>query len=490
MPRKIPPALGATLRFLRFSRGWTGGDLAQAVEVSPPLLSDYEKGVKTLSRERLEGLVAPMNVPPEAIDAALLALELLDPDLEVPPNPGDLTPEERRRIVRAAARIGAGVVREIRAGLTAAVRAGRLEEDRRRAREVWDVLRQLSPKERRTVVDVAGEHLGWAVCERLCEESAKAGADKAERAVELAELALRVAERTPGAESTELQGYAWAFVGNARRIQGNLPSADEAFRRSSDLWQKEAGKAVAGSTPLDRSRILNLEASLRLYQGHFEEAITLLDQALTLSRTGEARVRLLIQRAVALGIVADHKGSIETLNEAARLLNKESPIRLTFAVRFNLAANLSLANRYAEASALLPNIRELAVSLGQELDLLRVLWLESRTLAGLGQREQAIAALEQVRGEFTAMEIAYDAALVSLETSVLLLEEGRTREVKEMADQMLWIFRAQGVPREALAALRLFHEAAEHETATVEMTRRVLGYLEKARYAPSLRFEE
>lgn len=486
MPRRIPPALGATLRFLRFSRGWTGGDLAEAVQASPSLISDYEKGVKTLSRERLEGLVTPMNVPPEAIDAALLALELLDPDLEVPPNPGDLTPEERRRIGRAAARIGAGVAREIRTGLTAAVRASRLEEERRRAGEVWDALRQLTPRERRTLVDVAGEHLGWAVCERLCEESEKAAADKAERAIELAELALRIAERTPSPESNRLQGYAWAFLGNARRVQGNLPGADEAFLYSAQFWRIEE---TACSTPFDGTRILDLEASLRQYQGRFEEAIALLDRAVAQSRTEGARVRLLIKKGIGLLVSGAHELSIEALSEAARSFTASSPLRLVFSVKFNIAANLCLSGRYYEARTTLPSVRELAIDLGNELDLIRVLWLEGRAKAGLGQTEEAVEALEQVRGEFTSRAIAYDTALVSLELAVLRLEGGRTREVKEMATQMLWIFGAQGVHREALAALRLFCEAAEQGAATVEMTRCILGYLEKARHAPELRFD-
>lgn len=482
MPRKIPPALGATLRFLRFSRGWTGGDLARAVQASAPLISDYEKGVKTLSRERLEDLVEPMNVPPEAIDAALLALELLDPDPEVPPNPGDLTPEERRRIVRAAARIAAGVAREIRTGLTAAVRAGRLEEDRRLAGEVWSVLRQLAPKERRTVVDVAGEHLGWAVCERLCKESEKAGADKAERAVELAELAVRLAERTSGPESTQLQGYAWAFVGNARRVQGNLPDADEAFRRSHEMWRE-------GDSVLDGTRIFDLEASLRQHQGAFEDAIALLDRALAAGPAGESLARLLVKKANVLEIVGKNTAAIDALHKAARALVPGAPRRLTFAVRFNLVVNLSLLERYTEAYEQLAEIRELAVQLGNGLDLVRVLWLEGRIVGGLGRREEAVTALEQVRGDLTSQGIAYDAALVSLDLAVLLLEDGRSREVKEMAAQMLWIFRAQEVHHEALAALRLFYEAAERETVTAEMARRILGYLEKARHTPELRFE-
>lgn len=486
MPRKIPPALGATLRFLRFSRGWTGGDLAKAVQASPPLISDYEKGVKTLSRERLEDLVDPMNVPPEAIDAALLALELLDPDLEVPPNPGDLTPEERRRIVRAAARIGAGVAREIRTGLTAAVRAGRLEEDRRLAGEVWSVLRQLAPKERRTVVDVAGEHLGWAVCERLCEESEKAGADKAERAVELAELALRVAERTPGPESDHLQGYAWAFLGNARRVQGNLPGADEAFLCSARFWN--AAKPAGRPTPLDEVRLLDLEASLRKYQGRFEEALDLLDRALSRTEDAGARVRILIKQATTLELQGAYQQAVLALEEAISLLKGSGESRLHLGIRFNLAVNLLHLSRNDEAAGLLPHVRNLAFRLGNTLDSVRVLWLEGRLESGLGNRKQAIAALTKVREELTSREIAYDAALACLELAVLYLDEKRTGEVKALARQMIWIFSAQGVHREALAALRLFCEAAEHDTVTVDLVKSILGYLERARHLPNLPF--
>jgi hypothetical protein len=90
--------------------------------------------------------------------------------------------------------------------------------------------------------------------------------------------------------------------------------------------------------------------------------------------------------------------------------------------------------------------------------------------------------------EFTTREIAYDAALVSLELAVLWLEKGRTREVKELAEEMVWIFESQKVHKEALAALTLFREAAGREAATVALARRVLGYLEKAQSAPGLQF--
>jgi hypothetical protein len=54
---------------------------------------------------------------------------------------------------------------------------------------------------------------------------------------------------------------------------------------------------------------------------------------------------------------------------------------------------------------------------------------------------------------------------------------------------MLWIFKAQGVHREALAALRIFCAAARQKIATAELARRVERYLRRAQLDPALRFD-
>ena len=54
---------------------------------------------------------------------------------------------------------------------------------------------------------------------------------------------------------------------------------------------------------------------------------------------------------------------------------------------------------------------------------------------------------------------------------------------------MLPIFKAQKVEREALAALQIFYDAAKRETATVELTRRIVKFLYRAQHDPKLRFE-
>jgi hypothetical protein len=84
--------------------------------------------------------------------------------------------------------------------------------------------------------------------------------------------------------------------------------------------------------------------------------------------------------------------------------------------------------------------------------------------------------------------MGYDVALALLEEAVLLLEERRTAEVKELAGDLVKVFESKGVHREAVAALLLFQEAAESETATAELGRRLLAFLHRSRHDPDLRF--
>jgi hypothetical protein len=187
--------------------------------------------------------------------------------------------------------------------------------------------------------------------------------------------------------------------------------------------------------------------------------------------------------------MGEAESAIEALRQAAPLVDGRRDPRLLFALRFNLIANLCRLKRHAEAQELLPEIQELAVALRKELDLVRVVWLRGKIAAGLGCDGEARAAFEQVRRDFTARGMAYDCALVSLELAALLLEQGHAREVRVLAGEMLWIFQAQRVHREALAALQVFCDAARQEEASAELARRVVLFLQRAQHDPGLRFE-
>lgn len=488
MPRKPPPPQGLVLTLLRLLRGWSQKELAEAAGLSRGLLSEYETGATELTRERLGTLVALLKWPREIVDLALAALELIAPLAEGPASPLAPGPEERRIIGRAAARAAREAAEGVYAGLTREVREEKARQARQAAAIQWERLKRFSREDRQVLVRESREYQAPFLCERICEDSAKAAASSAGLALELAELAVHAARHAqcPPAWQSRLQGYAWAFLGNARRVANNLPAADEAFARAWDLWRAEGPPE---DEFLPEWRLLDLEASLRREQRRFGEALALLDQAAARPGGVAAMGRILLKKEFVLEQMGAIEEAIAVLREAVPFVESSEDTRLLFALRFETVKNLCHLGRSAEAAELLPEVRTLAVKLCNELDLVRVLWLQARIFAGQEAFQDAVAAFGQVRREFAARELAYDFALASLELAVLWLAQEHSGEVKALARQMLWIFQSHGIHREALAALRLFQKAAEKEELTLELARRFVNYLYRAQRNPSLRFE-
>lgn len=488
MPRPIPPPLNLALTVLRSSRGWSQKELSAASGLPGGILSDYEMGRRPLTREKLEALVEILGIDPGQLDATLLYLRSLQPVGEPPGPPLSPTREECEHIERSAALVGhlsSGVTRE---EMTRSLREAGILRDRGGAEAIWQRMKLYPVEDHRFLVENGRSLRTWAFSEKLCAESARAAAADAGRALELADLALGIASKVPGPAGwrSRLQGYAWAFVANARRVANDLPGAEKAFARAWNLW-KAASPDEEG--PLAEWRLLDLEASLRRDQRRLPEALDLLDRALGAGPGGEIEGRILLNKASTLEQLGEHEPAIVALMRASLSVDGRREPRLLFALRFILAVNLLYLDRHTEAEVLLPEVQALALQLGNELDLVRVLWLKGRVAAGLGRKEEAISTLERVRLDFGVRGLAYDMALATLELAGLYLEENRTGKVKELVRQMASIFRSQGVHREALAALKLFSEAAERQAATAELARRVVEYLCRARHDPGMKFQ-
>jgi tetratricopeptide (TPR) repeat protein len=246
---------------------------------------------------------------------------------------------------------------------------------------------------------------------------------------------------------------------------------------------------LTGSDPagvLDPGRLLDLEASLRRHQRRLPEALALLDEAVAVGRSPE---RSLLKKGYTLEVMGEYESAVETLLRAAPMVRQKGDGRLEKILSGNLALNYCHLGRFVEAAELADRVRAAAIETGDEIEVLRMTWTQGRIAAGLGRRGEARSLLSQARREFAARRMDYDVALALLEESALLLDEGRVAEVKTLARELAAAFDSKGVHREALAALRLFQQAAEREEATAELARRVLGYLFKARYAPGLQFQ-
>jgi tetratricopeptide (TPR) repeat protein len=457
-----------------------------ALGISKEAISQYERGAKPLTRENLDSLVEPL-APPEAVDALLFAHQLIYPE---PPkeawSPLAPSAKERQTINRAAMAGARTAAERIRADLNRIWKQEKVDAAKQEAESLFRTLAPLPRKERNALVEVFPDYWDWALAVRVCEASVKKAAHRADEALELAELALSIAERVPGEESwrSRLKGYCWAHIAHARRIANDLSGADKGFAQAWELW-----RAGADCDPelLAEWLLLAMEASLRRSQRRFPEALELLDRAIASpgASSPENSSILLLEKEHVFNQMGDIESAFAALAKAEPLVAASGERRLLFALRFNMTDNLHRLEHFDKAAELLPQARDVAIEQANELDLIRVSWLSAKVSAGQGQTEEAISGLEQVVRDFTVRELAYDAALSSLDLSVLWLKEGRTAEVKKLAVAMCWIFKTQGIDREALAALSLFREAAQQESATVGLVRQVITDIEQARRSAS-----
>jgi tetratricopeptide (TPR) repeat protein len=467
-------------RLLRAVSGKTQEQLGEEIGDPPGIIGHIEQGKLLARPDYLERLAANEGITAADAEDLLRRYEMLR--------------TFRRRRGQSAEDLLEGLVEDLRSHTRECYErlvalplpeSDPRAEDRVRAAELFERLASLSPEERLAVIRLEEEFQNWAICERVCHASTREASRDIDHATSWACLATEIAERVRGPEGfpRRVQGYAGAHGrANVLRVLGELKPARAAFVEAKRLW-------LSGADPLgllDPGRLLDLEGSLLRAERRFDEALARLDEAIAVGRSPE---RALINKGLTLEVMGDYERAIETLLRAEPLVERAGDPRLSYMLPYNLAVAYTHAGRYTEAAELLSRVGDLVAAQGDEIEELRVLWLRGRIAGGQGRREEARALLVQARQGFDQRNMSFVVALALLEEAVLLLEEGRPAEVKELAHGLEKVFKSKGVHREALGALKLFHEAAEGEEVTAEQARRVLGFLFRARHDEGLRFE-
>ena len=332
----------------------------------------------------------------------------------------------------------------------------------------------------------------WGLLERLIEHAREQCFANPLSAESLARLALSLANALEagyyGAERIEdLRARAWGYVGNALRVRFELQGAEEAFEKAFTLLRQGTGDV------LERALLLDLRASLRRDQRRFAAAERLLLRALRIYReVGEThRVgRALVSMSLVYEQAGTPERSIPLLHEALELIDAEREPRLLWSAHHNLITTLAEAGRFMEARGLFIQARPLYDRFLDGHTQNRCHWVAGRIARGLGQTQKAETHLQAARTGFLSEEAAYDTALVSLDLALLYAEQGRTAELKRIAEEMLAIFSSRQIHREALAALTFLHRAAAAERASLEVVTRVATHLKRLRYDPDLTFHQ
>jgi transcriptional regulator with XRE-family HTH domain len=249
LPERIPSPFSLALTYLRSSAGWSQTRLARALGLPNSLLSAYERGAKPLTRERLDSLIKPLGRPPEAVDVFLAAHRLVYPQTHQETSMA-LSPEDRRTIDRAALAAGttAGQIAadNVRGDLIRKLSQERTEAARSKAEKLFRRLLPLTPDQRKALIEAFPDYWSWALAVRMCEAAAKSSARQPEESLEFAELAVSIAERSPGDDRwrTLLKGYCWAHLGSALQFADDLAGAEEAFERARSLWWADAADSA------------------------------------------------------------------------------------------------------------------------------------------------------------------------------------------------------------------------------------------------------
>ncbi|HWM95306.1 MAG TPA: hypothetical protein VN493_31415 [Thermoanaerobaculia bacterium] len=364
-----------------------------------------------------------------------------------------------------------------------AVEPFRLSLARERS-EAPELLRALAaqPWERRiAAVSADPAWRTWALCELVLDAAQEWAFQDPARALDMARLGVEMASRLDAGRYGEervndLAARAWAVLGNAERVRTDFRAAEGSFAKARKRLRAGTGD------PLEKARVLLLEASLRGRQRRLPEAFRLLDRVEAIGRRLEDSA-LCAKARVVQGLLAGSEGewdrAVGLLREGISLMGRmgaDAEPRLRVSAHHNLALVLTESGRHREGLEVLERTRPLYLQLGDRMSLIRLEWLEGKIELALGNLDRAEALFLRVREELARHELGHDAGLLLVDLARVYTQQGRAADLRRIAAEMLAIFRSRQVPGEVLSAVILFRRAAEMEGIT-------LGLIQELRHA-------
>jgi len=317
------------------------------------------------------------------------------------------------------------------------------------------------------------------------QEAARMGVEAPDSALSLAELAVAILESLPSSahqnrhRNKDKLAQALAVLGNCQKICSDFQGAAESFVRA------EEALALGTGDVRHRARLLQIRSQYLADRGQLQEALKDLEDALSIYRGANERHnegRTLIGKGRALGCSGYVEEAIPCIRRGLELIDERRDLRLVLVAKHNLVEYLSNCGFHVEAHDLLTETRELHARLSNRVDLIRFKWLEGKVARDLERMGTAEELLLQAKRYFVEQEIAYDAALVSLDLAMVYLKQARIVELKELAGEMVTIFSGLGVQRELFAAMAFFNKAKEIEqSATMGLLQELIEILDKAR---------
>lgn len=311
----------------------------------------------------------------------------------------------------------------------------------------------------------------WGLCQRLQEKSWELRQKDPTRMLDLAQHVLGAAQKIDaekyGPENVaDLLAWAWAGLANAYRISDELSLAESAFSQAFEARLQGTG------SPLLQARLAELSASLLCDQRCFPSAFQLLDfahQTYLKYRASHEAGRAMIQRGIHTGRSGDPEEGIQLLARGLRLIQRDRDPKLVFQSLHNvLLFRVELGN-FKSARRQIWEMRPLYDIHEDKIAKVKLRGLEGKVFLGLGEIDRACRAFQQAKADFLEKGLYYDAALVSFELAAVWLRQGKREDVRRLLREMLEIFRARYVAREAVAAFIMLRDTADRNELTPEI---------------------
>ncbi|HKH44005.1 MAG TPA: hypothetical protein VKM72_05000 [Thermoanaerobaculia bacterium] len=334
------------------------------------------------------------------------------------------------------------------------------------------------------------DQLGWPSLDallRLCDEARYRDRDEMLLFATLAQIDARALDPAVHGEGlvADLRARALGELANAWRLKNKFNNAEQCLDEAMQLTEDGTGDLLV------MARLLDLKVSLRMDQRRLGEALERLSYLHDLYRVN-GETHLAGRALISLGIATFYDGrpreAADHIRKGLAEIDEARDPQLAASARHNLIYYLAECGEYRKASRLLldSNLREAYA--GDPINLLRLRWVEGTISAGRGRLAQAEQALLDVRKGFLARGEEYDAALLGLEICGVWLRQGRTSEVRKLAEEIYDSFRELTVYAEAIRALRYFREACRQEVASADLVRQVLTFLRQADWHPERAF--
>lgn len=277
-------------------------------------------------------------------------------------------------------------------------------------------------------------------------------------------------------------------LANAYRVADQLNEAGVALgEATTEFWNGSKSEYL-------KARMFDIQASLFADRRNFPAAATALDTVFAIYRKRRKvhlAGRALISKGVYVGYGGDPREAIRLLREGLSQVNPKRDPRLLLSGVQCQAHFLIKLGQFRQARNLIWGYHFTPEMIGGKINQLKFRWLQAQIQVGLGDIDRAEAGLIEAREGFIAESLHYKAALASLELAQLWLRKGKRREVREMVVELVQVFKAYHIHREAFAGLMLLEAAFAEDIQDVGAILDVVtDFVKRAETDPDVKFPD